>query len=135
MDSDITRAARNQRNFTKAITSAANAGNVLVGTISTQECRIESIGLRAVSASQTNLTSAGVYGGVNIATHTVTFLSAIVAVKENLTNINDQICWKGIAILPPGSVISIELLGTGVTPVDLEIVIEYTTIVGGGVIS
>ena len=135
MDSDITKAARNYREFKKIITSAANAGNVLIGTINTQTCRIESITQRAISAAQTDLTTAATYGGVDIATHTIVFIPAVLATKANLTNINDQLGWEGKVSLPAGSVIAIELVGTGATPVNLEIVVEYVSIIGGGYIS
>ncbi len=122
------------RTFEKSITSAANAGNVLVGTITTQPVRILSIIVHADAAAQAALTSAGVYGGAAIATHTVTFLSAVQAAKTNIDAADEQVAWTGAVRLAAGKVIAIELLGTGATAVDLTVSIEYVAAVDGGYI-
>ncbi len=120
--------------FEKVITSAANAGNVLVGTITTQPIIIVAIILHANSASQTDLTSAAIYGGAAIATHTITFLDAAQAAKANIDAADEQVAWTGTVRLAAGKVIAIELLGTGVTVVDLTVSIEYVPAIAGGYI-
>jgi len=118
--------------FRKAIASAANATNVLVGTVTTQPCKIRSVIVHANSASQADLTSAGVFGGADIATHTITFLSAVHAAKANIDAANKQVAWTGKAELAATKVIAIDLEGTGATPVDLTVTIEYEASVDGG---
>lgn len=118
----------------KSITSAANAGNVLVGTVTTQPCKIKSVIVHADTAAQTDLTSAGVYGGADIATHTITFLSAAAAAKANIDAANEQVGWVGSVRMAAGTVIAIELLGTGATAVDLTVIVEYEASVDGGYI-
>ena len=121
--------------FEKSITSAANTGNVLVGTITTQPCLIKSIVLHADTAAQTDLNSAGVYGGSVIGTHAVEFLSAADAAKANIDAADEQVAWTGAVRLAATRVIAIELLGSGATPVDLTVIVEYESTVDGGYIT
>lgn len=122
----------NTQIFEKSINSAATAGNVLIATVTAQPCLIKSIVLHADTAAQADLTSAGVYGGVNIATHTLTFLSAADAVKANIDVADEQVAWDGAVRLAATRVLAIELLGTGATPVDLTVIVEYMATIDGG---
>lgn len=131
----VNRVAGNTQIFEKSITSAANAGNVLIGTITTHPCLIKSVIVHADATGQADLTSAGVYGGANIATHTVTFLSAANAPKASIDVADEQVAWDGVARLAATRVLAIELLGTGATAVDLTVIIEYIPTVNGGYIT
>lgn len=129
---DVNRVAGKTQIFEKSITSAANAGNVLIGTITAQPCLIKSVVVHADATGQADLTSAGVYGGVNITTHTLTFLSATDAAKTNIDVADEQVAWTGVARLAATKVIAIELLGTGATTVDLTVIVECVATVNGG---
>lgn len=131
----VNRVAGKTQIFEKAITSAANAGNVLVGTITTQACLIKSIVLHADATGQADLTSAAVYGGNAIATHTITFLDVVDAAKANLDVADEQVGWTGAVRLAATKVLAIELLGTGATAVDLTAVVEYVATANGGYIT
>jgi parallel beta-helix repeat protein len=121
--------------FEKSITSAATAGNVLIGTITTQPCLIKSVVLHANATGQADLTSAGIYGGAAIGTHTITFLSAADAVKANLDVADEQVGWTGAVRLAATKLLAIELLGTGATAVDLTVIVEYMATANGGYIT
>jgi hypothetical protein len=115
--------------FQKAITSAANAGDVTIATITTQACLIESIVVKAVTAAQVDLTSAGVFGG---ASKVITFLSAVDAAKANIDAIDEQIAWLGSVEFAAAGTIVMSLAGTGVTAVNLLVTIKYRACVSGG---
>ena len=78
--------------FEKSITSSANAGDVTVATITTQPCLIKAITIHADTASQTDLTSAGIFGG---ASKVITFISADQAAVSYLDSADDQVSWNG----------------------------------------
>jgi len=132
---DVNRVAGKTQIFEKAIPSAANAGNVLVGTITAQPCLIKSVVLHADATGQADLTSAAVYGGNAIATHTVTFFDVVDAAKANLDVADEQIGWTGAVRLAATKVLAIELLGTGATAVDLTVIVEYVATANGGYIT
>jgi len=132
---DVNRVAGKTQIFEKAITDAANDGNVLIGTITTQPCLIKSVVLHADATGQADLTSAAVYGGNAIATHTITFLSAADAAKANVDVADEQVGWTGAVRLAATKVIAIELLGTGATAVELRAVVEYVATANGGYIT
>lgn len=111
-----------------SVTSAANAGNVTVGTITTGACLIKSVVLHSDSAQTTDLASAAIYGGAG---NVITFISAVEAAQANLDAVDRQISWQGAVRLNTGKVITIDLVGTGVTAVDLTVIIEYEGTVNG----
>lgn len=115
--------------FTKNITSAANAGDVLVATITTQTCVIKRIVLRANAATTADLTNAAIYGGAG---KVVTFIDSTVGLRANIAATDQQVAWVGGATLPATKTIVITLTGTGGTAVNLQIDVEYETIVDGG---
>ncbi len=127
-----TRQAGVQQTFTKQITSAANAGDVLVATITTQPCKIKSIVLRSNGATTANLTNAAIYGGAAIASHTVTFIDTVTGLRANIDTADKQVWWEGRATFAAAKVINITLTGTGAAAVDLQVDIEYEAIVSGG---
>ena len=115
--------------FQKAITSAANVGDVLLATITTQACLIKSIVLKAVTAVQTDLTSAAISGG---AAKVITFINATDAAKANIDAIDEQVAWTGAVELAATKTIVISLAGVGVTAVNLLVTIEFEAVVSGG---
>jgi len=115
--------------FEKSITSAANAGDVVVATITTQPCQIESVVIHADAAQTADMTSCGVFGGAG---KVVTFISAADAIKANLDAADKQVAWAGAVRLAATKTIVISLVGTGATAVDLTIVVKYRASVSGG---
>ncbi|MCJ7829155.1 MAG: hypothetical protein MUP81_05375 [Dehalococcoidia bacterium] len=116
--------------FQKSITSAANTnGLVTIATITTAACLIKSIVVKAVTAVQTDLTSAAVKGGTSQA---VTFLSAVDAAKVNITAIDQQVWWQGAVELAATKTIVMDVEGTGATAVNLLVTIEFEAAVDTG---
>jgi len=116
--------------FQKAITSAANTnGLVTIATVTTAACLIKSIVVKAVTAAQADLTSAAVKGG---ASQAVTFISAVTAAKANITAVDQQVGYTGIVELAAGKTIVMDVQGTGATPVNLLVTIEYEAAVDTG---
>ena len=115
--------------FEKSITSAANAGDVTVATITDNPCQIESIVIHANAAQTAEMTSCGVFGG---ASKVITFISAADAVQASLDAADKQVGWSGIIRLASTKTIVISLVGTGATAVNLTIIVKYRpTGVGG----
>ena len=112
-----------------SVTSAANAGDVTLATVTTQPCLIESVTVKADTASQTDLTSAAVYGG---ASKVVTFIDATDAAKANIDAVDDQVAWTGAVELAATKTIVMTLAGTGATTVDLTVTIGCRACVAGG---
>ena len=115
--------------FTKAITSAANAGDVTVATITTQACLIESVVVHSDGATTVDLTNIGVYGG---ASKVVTLITTVQGAKANIDVQDEQVSWTGSVYLPTNATIVITLTGTGATAVDLNVVVKYQACVNGG---
>jgi len=112
-----------------SITAAANAGLTTVATITTQPCVIDSIVIHADAAQTANMTTCAVKGG---ASQVVTFISTTDATQANLNAADKQVSWVGAVRLAATKTIIIDLQGTGVTAVDLTIVITYHASVDGG---
>jgi len=112
-----------------SVTAAANAGITTLATVITQPCLIESIVIHADAAQTGDMTSCAVEGGVG---QVVTFIGAGDAIQANLSAADEQVAWVGAARLATGKIIYIDLQGTGVTPVDLTITIQYYSCVDGG---
>ncbi len=112
-----------------SITSAANATNVTVATVTDQPCLIESIIIHADTAQTANMTTCAVYGG---AANVITFISIADATQANLDAIDKQVSWVGSVRLAATKTIVIDLLGTGAAAVDLTIIIKYRASVSGG---
>jgi hypothetical protein len=115
--------------FEKSITSAANAGDVTVATITDQPCQIESVIIHADAAQTADMTSCGIFGGAG---KVITFISAADAVQANLNAADKQVGWIGVVRLAATKTIVISLVGTGATAVDLTIVIKYRACASGG---
>lgn len=115
--------------FEKSITSAANAGDVTVATITTQPCLIESVVIHADAGQTGDLTSCGIFGG---AAKVITFISAADAVQAELDATDKQVYWEGAVRLATGKTIVISLVGSNGTAVDLTIIIKYRACVSGG---
>ena len=115
--------------FQKAVTSAANAGDVTLATVTTQAVVIDSIVVKAVTAAQADLTSAAVAGG---ASKVVVFLSATDAAVANINAIDEQVAWTGAAELAATKTIVMTLAGTGATAVSLLVTITFHAVTDGG---
>jgi len=115
--------------FSKQITSAANAGDVTVATITTQPCFIKRIVLRSNGATTADLTNAAIYGGAG---KVLTFIDSVTGVRANIAAADQQVAWVGAATFAATKTIVITLTGTGATAVDLQVDIEYCSIVDGG---
>ena len=115
--------------FMKSVTSAANAGDITLATVTTSPCIIDSIVVHADTASQTDLTSAAVSGG---AVKVVTFIDATDAAKANIDEADEQVAWTGAAYFGVGRTITMTLVGTGPTAVELFVSINYHANVDGG---
>ena len=115
--------------FEKTITSPANAGDVTVATITTQSCQIESVIIHANTTQTVNMVSCGVFGGAG---KVITFISATDAIQANLDAPDKQIGWSGVVKLTANKTIVISLVGTGITAVNLTIVIKCRACASGG---
>lgn len=115
--------------FIKSVTSAANAGDVTLATVMTAPVTIDAISVVANSASQTDLTSAAVYGG---ASKVITFLDATDMAKANIDAADECVDWDGAVRLGVGKTIVMTLAGTGSTPVDLIVTVTYHSNSDGG---
>lgn len=116
--------------FQKSVTSAANTnGLVTLATITTAACLIKSIVVKAVTAVQTDLTSAAVKGG---ASQVITFLSATDAAVINITSIDQQVSWTGAVELAATKTIVMDVEGTGATAINLLVTIEFEACVDAG---
>ena len=111
------------------ITAAANAGLTTIATITNQPCLIKSIVLLSNGATTGDLTSAAIEGG---ATQVVEFIIAAVAIQADLDAEDKQVSWIGAVKLGVGKTITIDLQGTGATPVDFTVAIEYESTIDGG---
>jgi hypothetical protein len=115
--------------FTKNITSAANAGDVIVATVTLQACLIKSIVVKANAAQTADLTYIIIAGG---ASKVVTFIDSVSGVIGNIAATDQQVAWIGAVTLDAADTIVITLAGSGATAVNLQITIEYEAIVDGG---
>jgi hypothetical protein len=115
--------------FTKNITSAANAGDVTVATITTQACLIKSIVVKANAAQTADLGSIIIAGGTS---KVVTFIDIVTGVQGNIAATDQQVSWVGAAALDATDTIVITLAGSGATAVDLQVTVEYEAVVSGG---
>ena len=112
-----------------SITSAANAGDVTVATVTTQPCIIDSIIIHADAAQTADMTTCAITGG---ASKVITFISTNDATQANLNAADKQVAWVGAVRLAATKTIVISLPGTGATAVDLTISITYHAAVSGG---
>jgi hypothetical protein len=108
--------------FKKTITSAADAGDVIVATVTAQPIVVDSIVIQANAAQTIDMTSCGVFGGTGKA---ITFIPAIYAIRANLSATDKQVAWTGEVRLAVGNTIVISLVGTGATAVNLSVSITY----------
>lgn len=114
---------------TVVITSAANAGSVVLATITGQACTIKSVILTADGVTTADLTSAAILGG---AAGAIEFISAATAVTANINAADEQVTFAGARVIPATGTITVNLQGTGATAVALKCIIEYFANVDGG---
>lgn len=123
------RASGVKKIFSKSITSATNAGDVTVATITNNNCLIKSITLLAYTAAPAQLTSAGIFGG---ASKVVTFIAALDALQADLDAADKQVSWQGSVALVATKTIVISLVGAAGGTVDFYVIVEYEPIGAGG---
>lgn len=117
------------KQFTKAITSAANVGDVTVATVTGQACMIKAITVKANAAQTADLTYIIVSGG---ASKVITFIDQVTGVRGNIAATDQQVSWSGAVQLDATDTIVITLSGGGATAVNLQVSIEYSAVVDGG---
>ena len=129
----VTRRVGNTQVLEVSVTSAANAGDVTLATITTQPCIIDSIIIHADTGQTADLTSCAVYGG---GSKVLTFIDAVDAIQANLNAADKQVGWSasnaGNVRLAATRTIVMTLAGTGATAVDLTVTIIYRSAVDGG---
>ncbi len=127
--SEDTKIAGKPQSFTKNITSAANAGDVTVATVTTQACKLKSVVVRANAAQTANLTSIAITCGT---LKVVTLIDAVLGLRQNIAATDQQVSWSGDVTLPVGGLIVITLVGAVGTAVNLQVDIEMQAIADGG---
>lgn len=112
-----------------SVTSAANAGDVVLATVTNKPCLIKSIVVHADAAQTADLTSLNVKGG---ASNVITFINDATATQGNLDAADKQVAWTGVVRFAATKTITIVLTGTGATALDLTVTIEYEACITGG---
>ncbi len=116
-----------------AVTANANAASdTTLGTANTQGVTIDSIIARAVAAQTANLTSCPIYGGVAKA---ITFIGPATATQADLDATDKQVRYMGAVDIATGKTLVMEHNGTGATPLNLSVTINYHANVDGGYLS
>jgi hypothetical protein len=118
--------------FTKQVTSAADATDVTVATVTTAPVLIKSLTVRANGATTANLTNIGVYGGTS---KVVTFINTTDGVKANIDATGEQVTFSlgdGPVYLNTAETIVMTLTGTGAAAVDLQVIVELVAVTDGG---
>ena len=75
------------------------------------------------------MTTCAVEGGTG---QVIEFIPVGSATQANLNATDKQVGWVGIAYLIAGKTITIDLLGTGATAVDLTVIVMYRPTADGG---
>ncbi len=112
-----------------SVTIAANAAATIIATVTTQPCLIKSIVVHANTAQTADLTSLNIKGG---ASNVITFIDDDDGVAANFNGDDKQVAWTGAVRLAATKTITIDPTGTGATPLDLTVAIEYEACVAGG---
>ncbi len=116
-----------------AVTANANAASdTTLGTGNTAGVTIDSVIVRAVAAQTADLTSCPIYGGVG---KVVTFIAPGTATQANLDATDKQVSWTGAVSIATGKTLVMEHNGTGVTPLNQSITINYHANTDGGYLS
>lgn len=111
-----------------AVTSAANAGIVNLGTATGGDVRIKSVTVYSRGATSADLTSAGVFANAAQAT---TLISAATATQAALNAEGKQVSFSGAAHVPTTKTVDIDLQGTGATAISFTVVVEYMAVSNG----
>jgi len=113
------------------VTAPANAGDVVLATVTDQECSIGKVNVRSNGATTADLTNIGVYAGAG---KVVTLIDSVTGARANIAAADQQVGNSplGGVVLSPTKTIVITLTGTGATPVNLTVTIEYKACVSGG---
>ena len=114
---------------TVAVTSAANAADLTLATVTGQKCRILAINVESNGATTADLTSIAVIGGT---ASVRTYIDAVTGLRANIAAADQEVYWNGSSVLDVGDTIVMDFTGTGATAVDLTVTIQYTACVSGG---
>ncbi len=106
------------------VTAAANAGSVIVATVTGQDINIESVILRSNGATTADLTTAAIKAG---ASAVIEIIGAGVATQAELDAEDKQVAAITKVSLEATKTIIIDLQGTGATAVDFTVIVEYGT--------
>ncbi len=116
-----------------SVTSAANAGDVTVATVTAQPCDIDAVIVHADAAQTTDLDHVAVYGGAG---KVITFIDPATGARSHLDAQDKQCSWSGATDGPVrlavGKTIVATLTGHAATAVDLTITIVYKASANGG---
>lgn len=129
--------------FQASITSAANAGTVVLGTVGTDKIAIESVCLRSEGATTADLTSAAIKAGPSGNEDRIVLLPVTLndgtsfAVYANLNAAGEQVgeYFNGATVLNVGERFIVDLQGTGTTAVALTLIVSYRSVATTGGIS
>lgn len=114
-----------------SITSAANAGDVTLATITSQPCLIKSIVVSSNGVTTADLTNIQILGG---ASKVITFIDSVSGARANLDATDKQVAWGGeypVRVAATKTIVA-TLTGTGATAVSLVATIEYESCSNGG---
>jgi len=113
------------------VASAANIGDVLLATVTSQEILIKKVNVRSNGATTANLTNIGIYAGAG---KVVTLIDNVTGARANIAAADQQVGNSplGGVVLAVAKTIVITLTGTGAAAVDLTVTIEYESCVAGG---
>lgn len=113
------------------VTSAANAGDVLLATVAGQECLIKKVNVRSNGATTVDLTNIGIYAGAG---KVITLIDNVTGARANIAAEDQQegSAPEGGVALSVAKTIVITLTGTGATAVNLTVTIEYEACADGG---
>jgi len=115
--------------FTKTITSAANAADLTLATVTGAKCRIMAINVESDGATTADLTSIAVKGGTS---GVRTFIDAVAGLRANIAAADQEVAWFGESVLDAGDTIIMDFTGTGATAVALTATIKFSPCVAGG---
>ena len=115
--------------FQKSITSASNAGDVTVATITTAACCIESVVVKSVAAPPADLTSVSVWAASKV----ISLISVALGSFTNLNAIDAQVSQTGMCVeLAATKTVVITMAGSGATANNLLVTVVYRAAADGG---
>ena len=121
--------------FEKVITSAANAGQIDIGTVSLGPVLVQEVILKSNSTTTTDFTNAAITGGASATPTTFNHIPSSLGIRANLNAEGKQVWSDDHQYMHPGDKIIINLSGTGATAVNFDVIVKYSSNYDYGVIS